>query len=140
MELSEAIRHILDGDAVLFAGSGFSVGAIKEDEKAFSAATPLAHQLLAACGYGNETDDLGQASEIFKDAKGEAALVDFIRKEFTAMEITTEQKIIGSLPWKRIYTTNYDNVLDLAYQKNKRRLDSAVLSNHPQDYRDKKNL
>lgn len=140
MELSEAIRHILDGNAVLFAGSGFSVGAIKEDGNEFPAATPLAHQLLAACGYGNETDDLGQASEIFKDAKGEAALVDFIRKEFTAIEITPEQKLIGSLPWKRIYTTNYDNVLDLAYQYNTRRLDSAVLSNHPQDYRDKKNL
>ena len=32
-------------------------------------------------------------------------------KIFTAIEITPEQKLIGSLPWKRIYTTNYDNVL-----------------------------
>ena len=140
MELSEAIRHILDGAAVLFAGSGLSVGAKKEDGGTFAAAKPLAHQLLAACGYDPETDDLGQASEIYMQEKGESGLVDFLRKEFTAVDITPEQKVIGSLPWKRIYTTNYDNVLDIAFQRNKRRLDSAVLSSRPKDFRDKKSL
>ena len=140
MELSEAIRHILDGNAVLFAGSGFSVGAKKENGTSFSSAMPLAHQLLAECGYGNESDDLGVASEIYKETKGEASLVDFVRKEFTAVDITHEQAIIGSLPWKRIYTTNYDNVIDIAYNYNKRKLDCAVLSNRPKDYRDKRNL
>ena len=140
MELDEAIRHILDGNAVLFAGSGFSAGASKECGGEFSIATPLAHQLLAECGYDNDTNDLGQASEIYKDTKGESALIDFVRREFTAVEITPEQTVIGSLPWKRIYTTNYDNVLEIAYNRNKRRLDSAVLSHRPQDYGDKKNL
>ena len=140
MELSEAIRHILDGNAVLFVGSGFSAGAVKEDGNEFSTAKPLAHLLLSECGYGADTDDLGQASELYKDEKGEIALVDFVRKEFTAVDITKEQTLIGSLPWKRIYTTNYDNVLEIAYQRNKRRLDCVVLSNRPQEYKDKKNL
>ena len=140
MELKEAIRHILDGNAVLFAGSGFSSGAVKDDGNTFSTATPLVHKLLEECGYDDEADDLGLASEIYKEMKGETALVDFIRHEFTAVNITLEQELIGSLPWKRIYTTNYDNVLEIAYQRNDRRLDSVVLSDRPQDYGDKSNL
>ncbi len=140
MELSEAIRHILDGNAVLFAGSGLSAGAIKEDGETFATATPLSHQLLSACGYDVDVDDLGLASEVYLEEKGESNLLDFLRKEYTAVDITKEQEVVGSLPWKRIYTTNYDNVLDLAYQRNKKRLDSAVLSSRPTDYQDKKSL
>ena len=140
MEIDEAIRHILDGNAVLFTGAGFSAGAIRSDGSTFVSATPLAHKLLAQCGYDAETDDLGQASDIFMENKGEIALTDFLRNEFTAVDITTEQTVIGSLPWKRIYTTNYDNVLDIAYQRNKVRLDSAVLSDRPKEFSDKKNL
>ena len=33
MEIREAIIHALDGDAILFIGSGFSLGAINEGKK-----------------------------------------------------------------------------------------------------------
>lgn len=140
MELNEAIRHILDGNAVLFAGSGFSAGAIRDDGSTFSTATPLAHKLLKACGYDATTDNLWQAADLYMQLKGEVELANFVRNEFTAVDITPEQRLIGSLPWKRIYTTNYDNVVELACQKAKHKLESVTLSNRVNDYRDKTNL
>ncbi len=142
MDINLAIRHLLNGECVLFLGSGFSVGATNANKQAFSTATPLAHKLLIEAGYANEDliDDLGSASEIYQDVMGEHKLVEFLRNEYTAIEITKSQEFIGSLRFLRIYTTNYDNVIDLAYQKNRKALKQAVLSNRLNDFRDKNNL
>lgn len=44
-----------------------------------------------------------------------------MRKEYTAIDVTPEQEIIAQINWQRIYTTNYDNVFELACEKNKRK-------------------
>lgn len=136
MTLNEAINIILDGEAVLFVGSGFSIGAHKEDNAEFKTAMPLAHELLRQCGYDEAEyiDDLGQASEIYQDEKSEHELVEYLVKAYTAMDVTDAQTTIACLPWVRVYTTNYDNVVELACQKNKKHILSPVLSDNPKDY------
>lgn len=130
MDITQAIIHALNGEAVLFLGSGFSMGAIKTDNHPFNGARTLAYDLQKKCGIQETemTADLGQASEVFQSMKSESELVDYLINEFTAIDISLPQEIIGSVRWKRIYTTNYDNVIELAYQKNKRLLKSAILS------------
>lgn len=142
MDIKQAIISALDGEAILFLGSGFSVGAIKTDSTTFKKASELAKSLQTACGIPESemTGDLGQASEVFQDLKSEHELVDYLINEFTAVDITHAHKIIGSVNWKRIYTTNYDNVIELAYQRNKRLLKSAILSQNPYNFKDKSNL
>lgn len=122
MEIREAIIHALDGDAILFIGSGFSLGATNEKNDKFETATPLAHKLLKECEFEEKdfTNDLGIASRIYQDTKGEIDLVEFLRKEYTAIDVTSEQEIIAKINWQRIYTTNYDNVFELACEKQKR--------------------
>lgn len=142
MELQESIIHALDGNAVLFLGSGFSIGAIKEDGTEFKTAAPLAHKLLAECGLPKEeyVDDLGQATEVFVNMRSEHELVDYMRKEYTAIEVSPAQEVITSVKWQRIYTTNYDNVVELASIKNKRVLQPAILSQRLADFKDKSNV
>lgn len=142
MELQEAIIHALDGNAVLFLGSGFSIGATKEDGTEFKTAAPLAHRLLNECGLPKEeqVDDLGQASEVFVSMRSEHELVDFMRKDYTAVDVSSAQEIVGSIKWQRIYTTNYDNVMELASMKNKRVLQPVILSQRLSDYKDKTNV
>ena len=142
MELQEAIIHALDGNAVLFIGSGFSAGAIKEGGQPFATAAPLAHKLLEECGLtkDQQVDDLGQASEVYISLKSEHELVDYMRKEYTAVDVTPAQITIAGIKWKRIYTTNYDNVMELACLKNKRALQSVILSQRLSDFKDKSNL
>lgn len=142
MELQESIIHALDGNAVLFLGSGFSIGATKEDGSLFKTAKPLAHKLLKECGIPKEdlVDDLGQASEVFVNIRSEHELVDYMRCEYTAVDVSHAQEIIGSVKWQRIYTTNYDNVMELASLKNKRVLQPVILSQRLSDYKDKSNV
>lgn len=142
MEISEAIIHALDGDAVLFIGSGFSLGATNVRNDKFKTATPLAHKLLRDCEFEEKdfTDDLGIASRIYQDTKGEIDLVEFLRKEYTAVDVTSEQEIIAQVNWQRIYTTNYDNVFELASEKNKKKIQSVILSDRPNDYKNKSNI
>lgn len=73
MDLKQAISHLLNGETVLFLGSGFSAGATKADGKEFCTATPLAHKLLQDSGFEPQEyiNDLGSASEIYQDVKGE---------------------------------------------------------------------
>ncbi len=142
MDLKQAISYLLSGETVLFLGSGFSAGAIKADGKEFSTATPLAHKLLKESGFAPEDyiNDLGAASEIYQDVRGEHKLVEFLRNEYSAVKITESQKYIGSLKFHRIYTTNYDNVIDLAYKNHNKVLRCCTLSNNLKDFRDKQNL
>ncbi|WP_229127894.1 SIR2 family protein [Bacteroides eggerthii] len=142
MEIREAIIHALDGDAILFIGSGFSLGAINEGNKKIETATPLAHKLLAECDFEEKdfTNDLGIASRIYQSAKSEIDLIEFLRKEYTAIDVTPEQEIIAQINWQRIYTTNYDNVFELACEKNKKKIQSVTLSDRPNDFKNKSNL
>lgn len=142
MELQESIIHALDENAVLFLGSGFSIGATKEDGSIFKTATPLAHRLLGECGLSKDefVDDLGLASEVYLRMKSEHELVDYMRKEYTAVDVSPAQQIIAGVKWQRIYTTNYDNVMELACLKNKKALQPVVLSQRLVDFKDKGNL
>jgi len=142
MELSEAIRCILDGEAILFAGSGFSADAINKNGKKLCVAKSLAHRLLEECGFSEDdyVDDLGQASEVYKEDKGLLGLQKFLLSEFTAVSISAEQQFISTLPWFRIYTTNYDNVIEKAFLDSGKNLATAVLSDRQDSYRDKRSL
>lgn len=142
MEIREAIIHALDGDAILFIGSGFSLGAINEGNKKIETATPLAHKLLTECDFEEKdfTNDLGIASRIYQSTKSEIDLIEFLRKEYTAIDVTPEQEIIAQINWQRIYTTNYDNVFELACEKNKKKIQSVTLSDRPNDFKNKSNL
>lgn len=139
MDLDKAIEYALNGQAVLFLGSGFSMGATKKDGSAFRTATPLAHLLMKECGYGEDEleDELGDASQIYVAEKGKDRLLGYLHDEFTAVKVSEAQKLIASVDWARVYTTNYDNVFELAASKNKIMMAPVVLSDNANNYRNK---
>lgn len=111
MELNEAILHSLNGNAVLFTGSGFSVSATNIKGTPFKVASALAQALCKELEI-EEDDDLEWASEKYIEEKGEKQLIEFLREEFTCGTVSEAQKTIAKVDWKRIYTTNYDDVLE----------------------------
>ena len=142
MTIEQAINKIDLGNCMLFTGAGFSKGAIGSNPtKELMSAWELAQQLYIECnGAKEEEGNLEDASNLYIETKGEFALIDFLKKNFTAYDITPAQEYIGSLQWKRIYTTNYDNVLDIAYSKNRKRLEKVYLSKNIHDYKNKSNM
>lgn len=79
MDLSEAIRYVLDGDAVIIMGAGASYGA-KNQYGEFPSGSRLAKDLYALCGINpDDENDLADASQIYSEKFSEMQLINEIR-------------------------------------------------------------
>lgn len=118
MDVEQAIKCALMGEAILFLGSGASVGAVNQNDEFFPVGKELAERLYPGCS------NLDQAAEFFCEDKeaenkdGKQELIAFLKNQFRAKRITDHQMLLPSIPWKRIYTTNYDNIVEKAYTEN----------------------
>lgn len=117
MEREEAIEKILDGQAVLFAGSGFSYGATNNEGKVPSAQR-LKEILLEDLGMDKKADySLEAVGDYYKRKKSPNELIDKLREQFNIQDIAEHHNIIMGMQWKRVYTTNYDQTIERASQK-----------------------
>lgn len=71
---------------------------------------------------------------------GEYQLVPLLRETYTAKEITKGQKTISDCCWSRIYTTNYDNIIEFASLSNGVVMTPVTLSSRMKEYKDKKSI
>lgn len=127
MNENEAIKHILDGEAVLFVGAGFSLGAKNLRSKGLMSGTAIAKHFSELANLPPETG-LEDAAEVFSTQKGIDALIKEVQEEFTVQEVCDYHRKVAALPWKRIYTTNYDNVFERASSLEKKRVSSVTTS------------
>ena len=120
MNIEEAILQALDGNALLFIGSGFSSGAINYDELEFPLGDETCQRLIK---YGKidvsddsaiDQKDLGYISERFLDTNNDVELLKFLNSQFKCKKLEEYHKEIASVNWKRVYTTNYDNLFEKA--------------------------
>ena len=143
MEFEEALSYINLGNCILFVGSGFSVGATNSSHTEMTTGLKLAKIFYDECDESSDGGDLQDASELYIQQFGITAFVNRLKELFTikdSINITDEQKFITSLPWKRIYTTNYDNVVELGYEFSGRKIYSKVLSDSLINLNDKTKL
>jgi len=117
MEVEEAVQKLLDGDAMLFAGAGCSVGALNLRNKPFFKGRELTKHLANMAGV-THTAPLEDAAEAFFEKYGPSKLIAEIKNEFTAKTIANQHCELGRMPWKCLYTTNYDNVIEEAFRSN----------------------
>lgn len=121
MELNDAISLALSGDCLLFTGAGFSVDARNPAGTSIPTARQFARQIAervevdpdysleAICEYAiADSSDKGL---------GEHGLINEILATFTISQTSAEQDHISSLPWRRVYTTNYDLAFETAARK-----------------------
>ena len=116
--MENLIRKISNGKAILFVGAGFSKSAknINGDNQ-LPLATELA-RIIGKLGDFDDEEDLKYAADYFLNVccKNNPTLADKLinqlKKIFTIKEVKDEHKWIMRIPWKRIYTTNYDDLIE----------------------------
>ena len=114
MKLKEAIEKILDGQAILFAGAGFSYGA-KNIQGQVPSADELKKKLLLDMGMDKNSDHgLEVVANYYKNKKGANELIDKLKEQYDILKVAEYHKKIMALPWKRVYTTNYDQVIEMS--------------------------
>lgn len=137
MELQEAIRHALDGKALLFTGAGFSFGAKNAEGHAPKTARAFAGELYKLCNVVTDDDNLMLASQTFLHSKGERGpleLLQLCKSVFTIRDAAAHHETLLSLPWQRIYTTNYDDLAERAALQASTLINPVTLSDQPENF------
>lgn len=140
MDINEILENLLSGNCILFTGSGFSYGAKNILGEAPLTALPLTEKLYQACGITENDNDLKNASQFYIDTYGDFELIRLLRENYTISKISEAHLTIASLPWKRIYTTNYDNVIEQAFNQQGKLLTPIILNEKINQYKDKRTL
>lgn len=137
VDMSSLVETIAGGKAILFVGSGFARNAIALDDSKFPTAEVLARNIGVLGGFDSD-DDLRYASEKYLRSNPADKLVQMLLETFTVKEVLPHQVVISTAPWRRIYTTNYDLVVEEAAKKGGLRIESTDLDDSPRDYLVKK--
>lgn len=120
--MDSIVKSIFNGNAVLFLGSGFSLDARNALGACIPSVGTLASDLLVAIGVPQDealkTSDqlIDVVDYCLSSEDGEVATVSRLRQLFSVTELAPWQRdLVAGLPWKRIYTTNFDNAVEIAF-------------------------
>ena len=139
MTFDEALQFIPKGDCLLFVGSGYSSLAQNAVGKNLPMGKELAEILDQDSGFVSG-GDLPLASEFYRDNVGDSSLISLLNEHLTPVNISEDQISIADHPWRRVYTTNYDECMELAGRKRgivRRAVDKWT---NPSDCKSKRNL
>jgi hypothetical protein len=113
MDIEEGITHALRGDAVLFTGAGFSYKATNSVPPPDNE-VPNARQFAAQLSGSSSVYDLPIISQYYSKIKGEHQLLNELSRRFAVTSVQPFHVKIARVPWRRVYTTNYDNCFEFA--------------------------
>lgn len=128
MNLEDAITYALQGQAILFAGSGFSAGAINIRGESFKIGNSLRDEIANDCGIESTEQPLESTAQYYIGKKSDDDLIKLLKELFSVKEIKNFHENVISLPWKRIFTTNYDSVIETSAKQSGNHLKPVVLS------------
>ncbi len=146
MDERKIIENALEGDAVLFLGSGFSVGASNfcPDHK-FCIGQKLCEKLInegnidVAGEDVNDLKDLQYISTRYLESNTKRDLISVLKSNFTCYRVEQEHETIAKIKWKKIYTTNYDDVMEVASKNVGKPREAVVATDKLGDIHDSKN-
>ena len=132
MDIKQALYQALKGNCVLFLGAGFSYEARNKFSKRF----PSADELSSDIQKHLPTSDsplltLKESSEDYIDEYGKEKLFNLISETFRTKATNKSYSSIASVNWRRIYTTNYDDLVETTYRAASRTINSLLMTDEP---------
>lgn len=104
-----------NGGGILFCGAGFSADCLnfKPDETLGTGA-----QLLNLFNTELRQDppykDLQNAADALWDIKADNGMMTLLKDRYTVSEVTSDMTELLNYPWQAVYTTNYDDSLEIS--------------------------
>ncbi|WP_072206964.1 SIR2 family protein [Klebsiella quasipneumoniae] len=134
VNIDEMFRRINSGKAIIFTGAGFSRNAKNIANVEPPLAKELSKKIGALAGLGDDNEDLMFTSHFYLKHGNKNELLKLLKDNFVLREVSESHQKICSLPWRRFYTTNYDNSIELASLLVGKRIESLDIDDLPKDY------
>lgn len=130
MNIEDALKQISQGNCVLFVGSGFSLEALNIiDSKVPGSRSLISHFLdIASITTDRDDYDLETSSQEAFGTDHLSKAFEYLGKVLRCKEASSSQKNIINNPWRRIYTTNYDDVIETGAKQAGRPYNSVTVS------------
>ena len=110
----EAFRLAMAGGAVCFFGAGFSREAKDQDDKGVPSTSDLEKEIRDLIGHLDE--ETASLTDLADYANDDPQLSQKLRlmmiKRLTLTKPTEEQVVILNAPWRALFTTNFDDVIE----------------------------
>lgn len=118
--LQQLIQNGRNGSAVLFCGAGFTADCLNFEEEPTLGVTyhllNLINAELKKAGKPAGFRDIKNAARQYKSDIGNYALMKLLKERFHINKVSSSIETILEYPWSSIYTTNYDNGIEVAMQ------------------------
>ena len=111
--LQRIARSVLDGSATLFVGAGLSF----LSKNAAGVTLPNGEQLKSALQLetgATKNYALDKIANFYVKKHGSLKLYDFLTQALTVSHVDKRLINLYRHPWRRLYTTNYDNAIEVA--------------------------
>jgi hypothetical protein len=118
MELQDALVAARQGRALAFLGSGYTYGANAANGLAVPTTLQLAQRLCEALKESEPLPfDVAAGLYRRRHPQDPYALASFLAEQFRVTEAEEPHLSFAKVPWKRVYTTNYDNLVEISSTK-----------------------
>lgn len=125
--INKYVKEIVNNNAVFFAGAGFSKAAGYVDWKKLL--TEIAKEL--DLDVNKENDLVALAQYCYNKNLNRSTINDVIFEEFSKQKTPTQNhRILAKLPISIIWTTNYDDLIEKAFEDSQRIVDVKSCNKH----------
>lgn len=118
--LRQLLQNGRNGSAVLFCGAGFTADCLNFEEDPTLGVTfhllELINSELRKAGKPSGYKDIRNAAKKFKSDIGNYTLMNLLKERFRISKVSSSIETILEYPWSSIYTTNYDNGIEVGLQ------------------------
>ena len=123
MNFTDRLARARNGKSILFCGAGFSAGCLNfqfdQELGVASALTNLLNKELKD-RTGITFKKITNAAQKYEKEFGESGLMNLLSNTFKVATVDSDMVDVMSYPWSRIYTTNYDDAIELALRRARR--------------------
>lgn len=138
LNYEKALSYALVGDAVFFFGAGFSIGANNLLNERLMSGKKLAEELSQIVGLDKDIP-LDIVSQEYIDQIGERSLCNYLKSHYEVSDYNDCYDALSKIKELKVYTTNYDDLVEKICQKNKKKIKSYNLAEKVNKC-DKKNM
>lgn len=123
ISLETLVRELRPANSVLFFGAGSSIPSGCPDTQT------LCQRLIAKFGIGTPNLSLAELAGLIEiKTRDRRGIIDVIRASFQGKRPTMGLLTVPLFPWRCLYTTNYDELIEISYRDRGREL-SVISSN-----------